>query len=82
MNKPKEISMEEWKELMQVPEVKESWGLEDDETPENFASMVYGVKFHYSGGPGYNGDLFMLHGDAMGEPFTLIRRDGKLVLAS
>lgn len=81
MNKPQEISIEEWKELMQVSEVKESWGLEDDETPENFADMVYGVKFHYSGGPGYNGDLFILHGDAMGEPFTLIREHGKLVLA-
>ena len=66
---------------MEVPEVKESWGLEGDETPEQFADMVYGVKFHYSGGPGYNGDLYMLHGDAMGEPFTLIREDGKLKLA-
>lgn len=50
------------------------------ETPEEFADMVYGVKFHYSGGPGYNGDLFILHGDAMGEPMTLIRRDGELVV--
>ena len=66
---------------MQIPEVKESWGLENDETPKQFADMVYGVKFYYSGGPGYNGDLYMLHGDAMGEPFTLIRKDGKLVLA-
>jgi hypothetical protein len=81
MNKPKEISMKEWEEIMQVPEVKESWGLEGDETPEQFADMVYGVKFHYSGGPGYNGDLYMLHGDAMGEPFTLIRENGKLVIA-
>ena len=60
--------------------IRESWGL-DDETPEQFADMVYGVKFHYRGGPGYNGDLFILHGDAMGEPFTLIREDGKLVVA-
>ena len=80
-NKPIEISLSEWKEIMEVPEVKESWGLEGDETPEQFADMVYGVKFHYSGGPGYNGDLYMLHGDAMGEPFTLIREDGKLKLA-
>ena len=79
-NKPIELSSSEWKELMQVPEVKESWGLEGDETHEQFADMVYGVKFHYSGGPGYNGDLYMLHGDAMGEPFTLIREDDKLVV--
>jgi hypothetical protein len=81
MNKPQEISIKEWEEIMQIPEVKESWGLEDGEVPEKFADMVYGVKFNYSGGPGYNGDLYMLHGDAMGEPFTLIRKDGKLVLA-
>jgi hypothetical protein len=83
-NKPIEISTAEWKEIMQVPEVKESWGLEGDETPEQFADMVYGVKFHYSGGPGYNGDLYMLHmlhGDAMGEPFTLVRENGMLVMA-
>lgn len=81
MNKPQEISLPEWKELMQVSEIKESWGLGDDETPEQFADMVYGVKFHYSGGPGYSGELYILHGDAMGEPMTLIRKDGKLVLA-
>ena len=81
MNKPQEISIAEWKEIMQLPVIRESWGLEDDETPETFADMVYGVKFHYSGGPGYNGDLYILHGDAMGEPFTLIRKDGVLVAA-
>jgi hypothetical protein len=80
MNKPKEISIAEWEEIMQLPIVKESWGLEDGESPEEFADMVYGVKFHYSGGPGYNGDLYMLHGDAMGEPLTLIREDGKLTV--
>jgi len=78
-NKPIEISLTEWKEIMQLPVIRESWGLEGDETPEQFADMVYGVKFRYSGGPGYNGDLYMLHGDAVGEPFTLIREDGKLV---
>jgi hypothetical protein len=81
MNKPLEISIAEWKEIMHVPAIRESWGLADDETPEQFADMVYGVKFDYDGGPGNNGDLYILHGDAMGEPMTLIRRDGKLVLA-
>jgi len=81
MNKPQEISIAEWEEIMQVPEIRESWGIQGSETPEQFADMVYGVKFHYNGGPGYNGDLYILHGDAMGEPMTLIRRDGKLVLA-
>ena len=79
MNKPQEISMSEWKEIIQLPVIRESWGLES-ETPEEFADMVYGVKFAFvSGSPGYVGDLFILNGDALGEPMTLIREDGKLV---
>lgn len=66
---------------MRVPVIKESWGLSDNDTPEQFADLVYAVKFHCNGGPGYNGDLYILHGDALGEPLTLIRRDGKLVVA-
>ena len=82
MNTPKALSNEEWKEIMELPEVKDSWGLSGHETPEEFADMVYGVKFHFSPmtGPGYVGDLYLLSGDALGEPFTLIREDGKLVL--
>ena len=77
MNKPQEISIAEWKEIMNLPVVRESWGLEADESPEQFADMVYGVKFDFaSGAPGYVGDLYILHGDALGEPITLIRRDG------
>jgi hypothetical protein len=73
--------MAEWKELMQLSVVRESWGIEDDETPEQFAEMAYGVKFAFvSGGPGYVGDLYILSGDALGEPMTFIRKDGNLVL--
>jgi hypothetical protein len=82
MNKPIEISIGEWKEIMQVPEVRESWGLEN-ETPEGFADMVYGVKFKFvSGSPGYIGDIFILQGDYLtgDAPFLLIRRHGQLVL--
>jgi hypothetical protein len=83
MNKPLEISIEEWKEIMQMPAIRESWGINDDETPEQFADMVYGVKFRFSPGmaPGYVGDLFILQGDALGEPMSLIRRNGKLIFA-
>lgn len=82
MNKPQELSTEEWKEIMQMPVIKESWGIGEEETPEQFADMVYGAKFDFaSGGPGYVGDLYILHGDALGEPMVLIRRDGKLVVA-
>jgi len=62
-----------------MPVVRESWGLEEDQTSEQFADMVYGVKFDFaSGGPGYVGDLYILQGDALGEPMSIIRRNGKL----
>jgi len=79
MNKPMELSITEWREVMEVPVVRESWGV-DQETPEQFAAMAYGVKFEFVGGaPGYAGDLYILHGEALGEPITLIRKAGKLV---
>lgn len=82
MNTPQALSVEEWKEIMEIPTIKESWGLSGDETPEEFAKMVYGVKFDFTPvtGPGYVGDLYILSGDAIGEPFTLIRKDNKLVV--
>jgi hypothetical protein len=82
MNKPQKISGSEWREIVKLPVVRESWGLENGDTPEQFADTVYGVKFDFtSGGPGYCGDLYVLHGDALGEPMTLIRKGGKLVAA-
>jgi len=52
-----------------VPAVREAWGLSEDVTPPEFASLVYGVRFNFvSGGPGYVGDLFVLQGDGIGEP--------------
>lgn len=82
MNEPKPLSIEDWKEIMEVPEIRESWGLTGDEAPEEFGGMAYGVKFAFSPMtmPGYVGDLYVLCGDALGEPFTLIREDRKLVV--
>ena len=61
--------------------IREAWGLEG-ETPEEFADMAYGVKFHYSAGimPGHVGDLYIVSGDALGEPFSIIRENGRLLL--
>lgn len=69
---------------MQVPVIRDSWGIEEGETPEDFVSMVYGVKFNFASGmaPGYVGDLYILHGDALGEPMVLIRKEGRLVVVS
>ena len=79
MNKPIEITLPEWKEIMEVDEVKEGWGLEETETAEEFASMAYGVKFDFqSGSPGYAGDLYIIQGELGVAPVVLIREDGKL----
>ena len=72
--------MADWEEVIRLPVIRESWGLEETETAETFADMVYGLKFAFDGGPGYVGDLYILHGDALGEPFTLIRKDSMLVV--
>jgi hypothetical protein len=82
MNKPHELSMSEWKEIMAMPAVREAWGIGERETPEQFAAMVYGMKFRFSPGmaPGYLGDLYILQGDALGEPMSLIRKNGDLAL--
>jgi hypothetical protein len=83
MNKPLKISLAEWKEIMQMPEIRESWGIEH-ETPEQFADMVYGVKFKFtSGSPGYVGDLYILQGDTLtgDSPLVLVRRQGALAFA-
>lgn len=80
MNKPVEISLPEWQEIIQLPMVREAWGL-SDETPEEFASSVYAVKFNFvSGSPGYVGDLYIIQGDHLTgyPPFVLIRHDGIL----
>jgi len=80
MNKPLEISLSEWQEIIQLREVRESWGL-TDESPAEFASRSYGVKFNFvSGGPGYVGDLYIIQGDALtgNRPLTFGRYNGKL----
>jgi len=80
-NQPFPISQEEWQEIMQVPEVREAWGLHDKTTIEEFTDSVYGVKFKFvSGSPGYVGDLYLLLGFVLtgDPPFMLGRQKGKL----
>ena len=74
-----EISDAEWRDIMQVPEVNEGWGLEKDTSVEDFKSMVYGAKFDFtSRSPGYVGDLYIIQDDSLQPPLALIRKDGKL----
>lgn len=80
-NEPIAISKDEWQEIMNFEVVRDAWGIEDNETLEDFLSMVYGVKFNFqSGSPGYVGDLYILQGDLAGDPpLQLGRQDGKLI---
>jgi len=84
--RPHLLSREEWRELIAIPEIRESWGLEPNETPEQFSRRVYAAKFHFiSGSPGYVGDIYILQGDYLtgDPPFVLTRGDdGKLKLAN
>jgi len=79
--KPHPLTEAEWKEIMEMPVIRESWGIEDDMAPADFSAQVYAAKFNFvSGGPGYVGDLFILQGDG-GEVPLVLRRDekGKLI---
>ena len=82
--KPHALTSAEWEEIMAIPAVRESWGIEDGATLADFSAQVYAVKFNFvSGGPGYVGDLFILQGDALtgDSPIVLRRGDkGKLVV--
>lgn len=79
---PYKLTEKEWRELGSIPVIRESWGLEDGEDPLELASRAYGAKFNcISGAPGYVGDLYILEGDSIDEPFIIRRdKDGKLVV--
>jgi hypothetical protein len=80
--KPYPLTSAEWQEVMAIPAIRESWGIEDDSILSDFSSRVYAAKFKFvSGGPGYVGDLYILQGDG-GEAPIVLHRDGrgKLIL--
>jgi len=70
MNKPYELTAQEWKEMAAVRAVQEGFGLEDEEDPAAWlAQYAYGVRFDYqTDGPGYVGPLYLLQG--AGSPET------------
>jgi len=65
---------------MALPCIRQIWEL-TDETPDQFAEWVYGVKFNFvSGIPGYVGDLYIVQEDVLtgDPPIVLVRENGKL----
>jgi hypothetical protein len=77
--KPYPLTQAEWKEIMEIPDIRESWGIQDDTTIADFSTEVYAAKFKFiSGSPGYVGDLFILQGSHLtGDPPFVLQRDGK-----
>lgn len=72
----------EWRELGRLPVVRESWGLAEEQDPLDLATLAYGAKFDFvSGSPGYVGDIYILQGDALGEPMVFRRGEGNNLIA-
>jgi hypothetical protein len=82
--KPHSLTSREWQEIMTIPVIRESWGIEDSMSVSDFSSQVYAARFEFiSGSPGYVGDLFILQGDTLtGDAPFVLRRDeaGKLIV--
>lgn len=78
-NQPIALSRQEMKEIAALEVIQQSWGAQDATEMEDLLNhTVYAVKFNFqAGSPGYCGDYFILAGDALGEPFQLIRKNGK-----
>ena len=74
-NRPLALTTDEINEIASLKAIQESWGATSAaEMEEILSAELYAVKFNYqSGSPGYVGDLFILQGDALGEPFELVR---------
>ena len=79
---PHKLTNAEWRELGSLPVIRESWGLDEEQDPLDLASLAYGARFDFiSGIPGYIGELYVLQGDALGEPMVLRRGDnGHLIV--
>ena len=75
-HQPHALSPQDWEEVAAVISVREAWGLSDDESGEHLASVCYGAKFDFvTGGPGWAGDLFVIHDDAFGGPPFVLRKE-------
>lgn len=68
----------DWADLAGNPTVRHAWGLADDERGEDLAAVCDNAKFDFvTGGPGWAGELIMLHDDAFGgPPFVFARSPG------
>lgn len=83
-HQPRPLTDKEWAEVAALPAVREAWGLPDADAGRQLAACAFGARFDFStGGPGYAGDLFVIHDDAFGGPPLVLTRDdgGRLEIA-
>ena len=77
--KPLEISIEEWKEILDLPGMSDYWDGYDESC---IKEKVYGVKFEFVSEKrnGYLGDLYLLQSAETPEisPVAVIHENGKL----
>jgi hypothetical protein len=78
-----DVTPEQWKELASVESIAQSFGVCEEADPgKALSECAYGVRFTFSPMtmPSYMGDLFILVGDAIDAPLSVIRdRDGSLL---
>jgi hypothetical protein len=73
-NKPLALMGNELKELAAHPGLQEMWGADNSAEMETILRHIYTVKFEFvSGGPGYVGDLFLIHGDVLDSTIPVVR---------
>lgn len=74
-HQPRALLPKDWAEIAKLPAVRQAWGLADDDGGNDLASMCYGATFQFvTGGPGWAGELFIVHDDAFGGPPFVFRR--------
>lgn len=78
-NLTRDLTAAEWQEACEL--IGENWGAENGEDFAAIATATCFIDFTTSG-PGYFGPVYVFLGDEIGHPGVLIRRDGKLVIAS
>jgi hypothetical protein len=81
---PHALTPEQWRELASIESIAQDFGLFEAPDPaQALSECAYGAHFHFEPSmmPGYMGDLFVLVGDSIDEPMSVIRnRDGSLRL--
>jgi len=64
MHKPAEISIQEWEEIMRVPEVQNLWDIKYGDTTEAFVAKTYGSRYVFeSKSRIVSGDMYVLYSD-------------------